>query len=342
MLRFPIDCVVLWVDGNDPEWLKEKTRYTTGKENAHNAGASRFRDWGLMKYWFRAIDTYAPWIRKVHFVTWGHLPDFLDPDSPKLHIVNHRDYLPEEILPTFSSHTLELNMHRIPDLKEHFIYCNDDMFLTRPVSPEDFFAPDGRPKLNYQEMPLRFKGVATPIQRILSADVGLINKHFRKSDIDMSTFARQYMGKGYTAKNSIRNLAAKTLYPEYYVGFKLSHGLGTFCRSSFTEIWDAEPELMQNISRKRFRDSEDINQWAVLFWQMISGNFVQAADPDAYYNADSRTVDEICRVIESRSMRSICINDPDNSKDYESVAEKIKKSFDKVLPNRSSFEKEKK
>ena len=71
-----IDIVVLWVDGSDPAWLKEKSKYQDIKTTDANSD-NRFRDWGLMKYWFRAIEQFAPWVRTIHFVTWGHMPDFL-------------------------------------------------------------------------------------------------------------------------------------------------------------------------------------------------------------------------------------------------------------------------
>ena len=58
---------------------------------------------------------------------------------PKLNFVKHEDYIPSEFLPTFSSHVLELNMHRIPGLADHFIYFNDDVYLSAPTGPEDFF-----------------------------------------------------------------------------------------------------------------------------------------------------------------------------------------------------------
>ena len=44
-----IDFVVLWVDGNDPEWRAEKAKYqgmTLDDSNSEN----RFRDWGLMPW----------------------------------------------------------------------------------------------------------------------------------------------------------------------------------------------------------------------------------------------------------------------------------------------------
>ena len=54
-----VDVAVLWVDGNDPNWLAEKRKYDAN-ESADSNGVFRFRDYGLMKYWFRAIEQYMP------------------------------------------------------------------------------------------------------------------------------------------------------------------------------------------------------------------------------------------------------------------------------------------
>ena len=47
--------------------------------------------------------------------------------------MRHEDYLPDEYRPAFSSHPIELNLHRIKGLSERFVYFNDDMYLLRPV-----------------------------------------------------------------------------------------------------------------------------------------------------------------------------------------------------------------
>lgn len=133
-----IDFVILWVDGNDPDWQAEKSRYQSEKEDDSNT-VNRYRDWNLLPYWFRAVENFAPWVRKIHFVTWGHVPKFLQLENSKLHIVRHDEFIPEDYLPTFSSHAIEMNIHRIPGLAEHFVYFNDDMFLLRPFEKEDFF-----------------------------------------------------------------------------------------------------------------------------------------------------------------------------------------------------------
>ena len=111
-----IDFVISWVDGKDQAWLQDKSKYdaASGSDDAKE----RYRDWENLKYWFRGVEKFAPWVAKIHFITWGHLPKWLDVNHPRLHIVRHEDYIPQEYLPTFNSHTIEWNMHRIEGLAE--------------------------------------------------------------------------------------------------------------------------------------------------------------------------------------------------------------------------------
>ena len=137
-----IDFVVTWVDGSDAAWREEKARYSgTGVVDDRE---ERYRDWGLFRYWFRGVEKFAPWVRKVHLVTWGHLPSWLDTKHPKLQVVRHEDYIPKQFLPVFNSNVLELYLHKIPGLSEQFVYFNDDQYLTKPAKQEDFFR-DGKP-----------------------------------------------------------------------------------------------------------------------------------------------------------------------------------------------------
>ena len=66
-----------------------------------------------------------------NFVTWGHLPKWLNIDNEKLVIVNHQDYIPEKYLPTFNSNVLDLNMFRIPGLSEQYINFNDEYICNK-------------------------------------------------------------------------------------------------------------------------------------------------------------------------------------------------------------------
>src|SRR5699024_762488 len=103
---------------------------------------NRYRNFGFFKFWFRSVEKYAPWVNKVYLITSGHLPKWLDLDNEKLVHIKHSDYIPDEYLPTFSSRPIELNLHRIEALSEEFVLFNDDMFLSAPTSPSDFFYKD--------------------------------------------------------------------------------------------------------------------------------------------------------------------------------------------------------
>lgn len=122
-----IDFVIPWVDGSDLEWRKSKNKYSGKIDEPVDITDARYRDWDILKYWFRGVEKYAPWVHKIYFVTCGQKPDWLNENHDKLVLVNHEDYIPHEYLPTFSSHTIELNFHRIKNLSEHFVYFNDDV-----------------------------------------------------------------------------------------------------------------------------------------------------------------------------------------------------------------------
>ena len=138
-----IDFVLTWVDGSDKDWIALKSKYLESANKLSNYpdanAVCRYHDNGLLKYWFRAVEQFAPWVNRVFFVTCGQKPDWLDASNPKLRLVNHKEYIPSDYLPTFQSNTIELNLHRIPDLSEQFVLFNDDTFLLRPVGPEFFF-----------------------------------------------------------------------------------------------------------------------------------------------------------------------------------------------------------
>lgn len=123
-----IDFVVTWLDANDPIWRESYNKYRGG---VHKEDRGRYRNWDLFRYWFRAVENYAPWVNKVFLVTNGKFPDWINAKHPKLVLIKHTDYMPEKYLPTFNSRAIELNFHCIPGLSEHFVYFNDDMFTGR-------------------------------------------------------------------------------------------------------------------------------------------------------------------------------------------------------------------
>lgn len=131
-----VDFVILWVDGR-PSGRQVKQNILPIKDRCFRKPLSG--EWENLKYWFRGVEKFAPWVNNVYFVTCGHYPEWLNLEHPKLRFVKHEDFIPKECLPTFSSRPIDMNLHRIEELSEHFVYFNDDMFLIDKVEKTDFF-----------------------------------------------------------------------------------------------------------------------------------------------------------------------------------------------------------
>lgn len=141
----PIDLVYTWVDGDDLEWRETMRSWAerTGRPVDDPAlDPARFRSRDELRYSLRSVWRNCGWARHIYVVTAGQRPAWLG-DHERITVVDHRSILPAEALPTFNSHAIETALHHIDGLAEHFVYCNDDIFVGRPVRPELFFTPNG-------------------------------------------------------------------------------------------------------------------------------------------------------------------------------------------------------
>ncbi len=148
LLSLPIDIVYTWVDGSDSEWLAIKNSsmpLDLAKAALVNGTVDgRFRDNQELRYSLRSIWQHAPFINHIYIVTMNQRPVWLA-NHPKVTIIDHKEIFKyKEDLPTFNSQAIESNIHRIPNLSEHFIYLNDDFFLGAEIVETDFFT-DGQP-----------------------------------------------------------------------------------------------------------------------------------------------------------------------------------------------------
>ena len=151
-----VDLVYLWVNGNDPEWQAKRNACIGTAETQRGVNCKgRYADNDELKYSLRSVAQYAPWIHKIYIVTDNQVPLWLDTSNPKVRIVDHKEIMPEICLPCFNSAVIEHFLYNIPGLSEHFLYANDDMFVNRPVKPDDFFAQDGLPIVRFNRRPLR-------------------------------------------------------------------------------------------------------------------------------------------------------------------------------------------
>ncbi len=117
--------------------------YSGGLKPPTGAEACRTSDNGELEYAIRSVRKYAPWHRRIYvFVNNGTpKPAFITPD---IAWVEHREVMDGDIPPLYNAMAIEMWLHRLPGLSEHFVYANDDMFLGRAVRKAHFFTPEGR------------------------------------------------------------------------------------------------------------------------------------------------------------------------------------------------------
>ncbi len=328
-----IDFVITWVDGSDDKWRNVKKQYT--QTDIQDDNEERYRDWDLLKFWFRSVEKYAPWVRKIHFITWGHLPEWINVDNPKLHIVKHTDYIPERFLPTFNSNVLEIYMHRIEDLAEQFVYFNDDMYLMKAAKQEDFFV-QGKPcdMLAFQPV------VANPKNPVMSHlylnNTLVLSKYFKKRECVMR-HKTDYFHIGYPPLYFFYNIL-EMVFP-LYTGFYTVHGPAPFCKSTFLEVWEKEGPALEAMSCNRFRSESDLTPYLFREWQKLSGNFkaMNIQHDFGYYEITDNN-EELVKTIEKQKRKIICVNDTWSGNDFESVKRELHRAFEKILPEASSFE----
>lgn len=329
-----IDFVITWVDMNDPEWQAEFSRYKGDKNNTRNGvSKARFRDNGFLKYWFRGVDKFAPWVRKIHFVTSGQKPEWLDTDNPKIHLVDHRNIIPETYLPTYNSVVIERYMYRIPGLSEHFVYFNDDFYLTRPVSQSRFFS-DGLPcdiavfdpNPSWSQWYVRIKN-----------NIRVINRHFDKQTV-MREWHDKWFCKDYGFKARWNYLLR---YYNRFITLRVPHNAQPYLKSTFEEVWAAEGEALSATSANKFRALDDLTPELFRIWQICRGNF-------APYNTYKDTKmfplmvkpKQALRAIREQRYSLICLNDNVHIRNYDELMQQISAAFESILPDKCSFERQ--
>ena len=342
MIMGKIDFVLAWVDGSDPSWIVEKKKYENKGCDSVGLGDAnsqcRYRDDGLLKYWFRCVENNAPWVNKIHFVTCGQKPIWLVENHPKLNLVNHSDYIPSQYLPTFNANTIEMNFHRIDSLSEQYVYFNDDEFILQELTP-DFFFKNGQPVL---ETNLKYSNKVgyNNWSRLVFNDYCVVNRSF---DIRKSIWKNRgkwfniaELGMKRARQNFLCYIANKTLPVGLYGHVALPH-----LKSTLQEIWDACPDIMTQAMMHKFRMDDQVNQWLLCAWNQAKGSFYPTHENKIGKNFSLSTanVDKLCEAIKSKQFPQICINDTKKNTEPERCFKLVSEAFESILPNKSSFEK---
>lgn len=309
-----IDIVVPYVNPNDPKWQELHNQYSNRKGDNSK---QRTRDLDIFKYFFRGIAENCPFIRKVHLILQApsQIPEWLNVNNAKLHIVYHKDYIPEKFLPTFNTFIIEGMLHRIPDLAENFVYCNDDFFFTNQCKETDFFQND----LPVDNDKLTRYLTANPIH----------DKLYRSGRFGFFQYvleSNQKIEKAITGKCPV--------YYNFHVALP-------FKKSLIKDIWDKNEELLTNaLSDSKFRREHNFNAWLFRYIQLDRKQFVNSdivANDFSYKELGVSTIKEVMDDFLLKKM--VCLNDMINDRNEEIIKKQINKIMEAKFPNKCEFEK---
>ena len=278
---FPVDAVYTWVDGNDPAWQDARAARlaaVTGTAlKRESSGHARFASRDELRYSLRSLHLFAPWVRKIHLVTAGQVPDWFI-DHPKIQVVDHREILPPDALPTFNSHAIESRLHKVPELAEHFLYLNDDFLLGRPLPPHIFFTPSGQTMVFLSDHNLGVDDLAD-VPPWLSA-----------------------------ARNN-RALLRKTF--GVINTHSLSHAPYAHRKSVLEEIEKRFPEELALTARSPFRSDDNISLLSSFaqHYGLITGTAVSSRAEMAYIDISAADVVRRLRRLQDREQDFICLGD---------------------------------
>ena len=326
-----IDFVIIWVDDRDPEWQKSYEEYS--RKEFGDVRSIRFRDWGTLKYWFRGVEQFAPWVNKVFFITCGHYPKWLNLDHPKLKFVKHSDYIPQKYLPTFNANTIELNLHRITDLSEKFVYFNDDTFIINRIRPDRFFKNNLPREIAVLNAP---QPSGDTMDHILNNDIAFANKYFSKKTV-IKTHPGKWLNWRY-GKLLLRTIAFLP-YP-HFTGFVDSHLPNPFLKDSLCEVWKLEEEILDSTCKSKFRRIDNVNQYVIRYLQLLKGDFIPINPFNTsvvYSYIDDNILVNAIKCLKSQKKPLLCINDGFVS-DFENAKDTLCEAFNSILPNKSAFE----
>lgn len=300
MINYDVDLVVTFVDNHDPIWRASFEGYCLKyghRDRLIDVKEERYDNPGLFKYWFKCVNKFMPWARKIFLVVSNPEQVPNDIDMNKVHVVCHKDIIPEKFLPTFNSTTIEMFLHEIPGLAEHYIYFNDDMFPIGPLAKEDFFAEDGRIRINLRSCDIRNHR----------------DNQFRKVCWNNYQHVGQALGVQVKAYDYLRP----------------SHGATPMIRSHCHNCMELIGEKIL-VFATAFRTDKQHNQYIFPLWEC----FQYTVAPSSYsfiYSSLKLGSLVISGYITSGKYQMICINDvkiPNRNKfDFQA----IKNAFEKIL-----------
>lgn len=335
-----VDIVYLWVNGSDPVWRRKRQRAAARLSASHRSGMAlygnvegRFRDNDELRYSLRALDRFFPDHGHIYVVTDNQVPAWLQPSSG-LTLIDHRDLIPADKLPTFDSGNIESYIHRIPNLSERFFYFNDDVFFGAPVKLEDWFY-DGGTFVAWSDDPL-------VTNEPLRADATALENACRLSHQWLESRASVI---------ALTDSASTAVTPFEPVFRTFAHSPRPMLKSRLRKLEALAPELFESVRSTVFRawDKPTIVSDFVMRWALANGEAQVCQHSHVYLSTGDGAVGELADLDDQLDalMQAVghldffCINDTtDDALAHDPRLGRVREALQKIFPEPSAFERQ--
>jgi hypothetical protein len=169
------------------------------------------------------------------------------------------------------------------------------------------------------------------------ADLGILNAHFdRWQTVCQSPW--RWFGRHLGLKGLV--MSGILMKQRLFVGFSNYHVEQSYLKSTFEEVWAAEPAFL-SASCTRFREEVIANPYLFRYWQLAQNRFYPQCKNFYCFHITSReSIKDLEKVLITPKITSICLNDTPfcNDTDFDFVKTEMSRLLEKKYPAKSSFE----
>ena len=269
-----IDAVITYVDGSDKTWL-EKYRSKVSKPIEETE--TRYRSYDCLDLQVRLIRKFMKFVDNIFIVVDSHsqVEKYSFTEEDNVTIVTHEEIIPKRYLPCFNSCAIEMFFYNIKDLKENFVYFNDDVFVVSECTEDDFFV-NGKPCISFNEKNIELENNDSIFDHNIANSCNIIKEKF-----------------------PVKRNRKKYVRP--------SHSIIPLKKSSYTYIWSkCFNDIDKSLTRTRHR--RNYNVYLFTNYEYYVRSYVSKKLPMKFYTVIAET-QNIYDDIKNDGLKSICMND---------------------------------
>ena len=279
-----IDAVITWVDGSEPNFKLKLEENLKNKKIINR----QYLQANEIHFCVASIIKFAPFIRKIFIVTDNQKPNLNEVGHlvslNKVEIIDHKEIFRDNIdsLPTFNIRSIDALLFKIKNLSNKFIYFNDDMFLIKETSKEEWFKDNKAVLIGSWTKTYNKQLIKTISQRIKN----LLN-------IRPSFNA---------AQSKAANIAG--FHNKYFKSF---HCGRPQIKSVIKDFYDKNPQRLTNQIRHKFRDGRQYMPYSLCWHLLIKDNLHVESSSNKLVeinksrNLSAKKIDKILRSIDLKA-----------------------------------------